>query len=98
MNEAPRKMGNDPRALPVNPSDLVVDPPQQADAVFSGSVALVLEFAEASGQTIKFRPFKTIHLITFGFRTCPFGGRPAVIRRIISEFNGYRLKQSENCS
>jgi hypothetical protein len=61
MNETPRKMRNDPRALPVNPSDLVVDPPQQADTVFTGSVALVLEFAEESGQTIKFRPFKTIH-------------------------------------
>jgi hypothetical protein len=62
MNEAPRKMRNNPRALPINPSDLVVDSPQQAETVFSRDFPLFPEFAEASGQTIKFCPF--IHLIT----------------------------------
>jgi hypothetical protein len=84
MNEAPRKMRDDPSPLPVNPSDLVIDPPQQAETVFRGGFALVPEFADAGGQTIKFRPFKTIHLITFRHRACPVFRRPAIIRRIVS--------------
>jgi len=61
MNKAPRKIRNKLLALPIYPQDLAVDFPQRAEAVFS-CLALVPEFAEASGQVIKFRPFETIHL------------------------------------
>jgi len=55
-------MRNKPRALPINPSDLVVDSPQQAETVYSRCFTLALELAEASVQAIKFGPFKIIHL------------------------------------
>ena len=62
MNEATCKMRDKPRVLPINPSDLVVDSLQQAKTVFSRYFTLAVELAEASVQTIKFGPFKIIHL------------------------------------
>jgi hypothetical protein len=91
MNEAPRKIRNKLRALAVDPSDFALDLPYQAVTIFSRRLFTVaLELAEASVQTIEFRPIKIIHF-------SHLGAGPASICHCL-EFNGYILKESENCS
>ena len=91
MNEAPRKISNKLRALAVDPSDFALDLPYHAVTIFSHRLFTVaLELAKTSVQTIEFRPIKIIHF------SHP-GAGPAGICHCL-EFNGYILKESENCS
>jgi hypothetical protein len=63
MNEAPRKMRYYYlRAPRIYASDLVFNSLHQVETVFSRCFAPAMKLAEARGQTIKFCPFKTIHL------------------------------------
>src|SRR5438094_634676 len=61
-NDPTGKVRDDPLALPVHPGDLALDFAQQADAVFGRRFIPAHEPLEANGQTIEFRPFKSIHL------------------------------------